>query len=251
MKSGFLTTIITVVLGIGFGSVARAALTTNSWADGSSKWETPGNWSAGVPSITNAANLITNASTKIVTVDAATVASNGLNNCMTISNLLISASVNTLQLVNAGPATPLRILNGLTLTSGGAISITNSILQVDGLSGGGFTVDGNALLLDGSIINTNGAAQVGLAGQGTLTISNGAWLASNIVVGQNAGSRGTFTCAGGTNTAGQLNLGSFAGATGTVWMTGGQLTVSPQPTQIGVFGVGRMTISNADRKSVV
>src|SRR6267154_5686510 len=73
---------------------------TNSWTSpGSVKWETTGNWSAGAPSSSNAANLITNATSKAITLDAATVASG----TMTISNLVVSGPIgttNTVKLTN-------------------------------------------------------------------------------------------------------------------------------------------------------
>src|SRR5437867_1817743 len=94
-----------------------AALTTNSWTNSvSSKWEGAINWSAGAPTNSNAANLITNASNKTVTVDGITALSNTVNGCMTISNLTVQgfgARTNTLELT--GSFAPLRILNSLTV----------------------------------------------------------------------------------------------------------------------------------------
>jgi len=59
---------------------------TNSWIDGNGKWETGGNWSLGTaPFITDLADLITNAGSKTVTIDATTT---NFPSTMTISNLL-------------------------------------------------------------------------------------------------------------------------------------------------------------------
>src|SRR6059036_3484878 len=94
----------------------HAALTTNSWTDGSGKWEMNGNWSAGIPTSANAVTVITNGGNNTVTIDAATT---NFFSTMTISNLLLSApvnSTNTLFLNNAGFIIPLRIFNGFTLT---------------------------------------------------------------------------------------------------------------------------------------
>src|SRR5437016_6423028 len=138
-------------------SVNAEAQTSNSWTLGTSgKWEINGNWSAGAPTNSNAANLITNAANKTVTIDATTAGTT----TMTISNLLISAplnSTNTLSLSNAGLATPLDILNGFTLATNGALSVANSILRVDGVSGGEFILDGAVTLSSGSIVSTNAA----------------------------------------------------------------------------------------------
>src|SRR5579862_8827690 len=123
--------IVAVALAILSRPVCSAAIVTsqptNSWTDGSGKWEAPGNWSAGAPASTNAANLITNATSKAVTIDALTPPGN-----LTINNLVISGpsgTVNVLQLTNA-PAATLHILTSLIISNGGALSITNSVLFV-------------------------------------------------------------------------------------------------------------------------
>src|ERR1035437_4616229 len=133
------------------------ALTTNSWIDGSGKWENVANWSLGVaPSNNQSVVFITNALSKSVTIDAVTTNQTGV---MTISNLTVFApggNVNTLRLTNAGTATPLHVLNGFNLGTNAALLVTNSAIQVDGLSGSTFTVDGSATNLAGSqVIATN------------------------------------------------------------------------------------------------
>src|SRR5580693_1747036 len=109
MKSNFLTALTAFLSTIAFGPAAHAALTTNSWTGITSKWELGANWSAGTPSPGNALDAITLTfpeSPRFVTVDTATIASNLLNNCLTISNLTISGtslSPNTL-ILNSGNA---------------------------------------------------------------------------------------------------------------------------------------------------
>jgi len=92
------------------GTVLYPAAGTNAWISSSSgKWETSTNWSLGLPGPVQSL-LITNPSTKTVTVDATTAAS--FPATMTVSNLTISApagSTNTLFLNNAGPGTPLQV----------------------------------------------------------------------------------------------------------------------------------------------
>src|SRR5437867_4840020 len=102
------------------------AETTNRWIGASGKWEIGANWSAGAPTNSNAANFITNALSKTVTIDTNTTAST-----LTISNLTLSApgsSTNTLLIATAGSATPLRIRNSLVVDTGGFLDINNSRL---------------------------------------------------------------------------------------------------------------------------
>ncbi len=203
---------------------------TNSWLNGSGKWETGSNWlTTFAPSTNDSADLITNAANKTVTVDATTVLSNAVNGCMTISNLIVSGplnSTNTLVLNNAGLVTPLTILSSLSLGSNGALVITNSGLAV-----------------------TNGSTCVGSNGVAQLTVSNGTWQARDVDVGFGVTAQGTLTVAGGTNAiSSTLKVGvSFIGSgTGAVWITGGQLMVTNDFTDIGYgfLGSGQITMSN-------
>jgi polygalacturonase len=228
---------------------AEAALTTNNWIDPSSgQWETAGNWSLGVPSSSPSILIITNGSVsgKLITIDSNTVSL--APSSLTISNLFLSGPLstqkNTLDLVNTG-ATPLDILNTLTISSGGSISITNSTLRVDG-SGVAVSVsdDGDVLLNTGTFIATN-KILVGVVGQGTLTISNGMMQAGSMEIGETSGAQGTLTLAGGTNLFSAYIFDGFAnGATGTVWLTGGQLVVTNNVLRLGNSGPGLMTVSN-------
>jgi T5SS/PEP-CTERM-associated repeat protein len=136
--------------------------TTNSWINsGSGKWETAANWSSGsAPSKSDSADLITNVPSKLVTIDAATVLSNALNGCMTISNLYIigtTSSGNTLYLNNIGVATPLQVIG------------TAGVLTLDAY--------GALWVNDSAVVLTNGSTQliVGNDGNGGswLEISNG------------------------------------------------------------------------------
>ena len=203
---------------------------TNSWIDGSDKWETGIDWLTTLaPSTIDSADLITNAGNKTVTINATTVLSNALNGCLTISNLLVSAplnTTNTLFLNNAGLVTPLRVLSSLTLGANSALFVTNSALVV-----------------------TNGMTMVGSNGVAQLTVSNGTWLARTVNVGFGGTALGTLTVAGGTNAiSSTLYVGSSFGgtATGAVWITGGQLLVTNDFTDIGYgfLGSGQITMSN-------
>lgn len=231
----------------------------NSWistADG--KWETGSNWSSNNPPNSGEAVFITNTApamaffAKTITIDSTT--SGGSPGSMTVSNLTMSGPGlvhNTLALANAGSITPLRILNTLTITSGGIISITNSVLRMDGGNFEDFSPDDGAVLLNtGTLITTNIFTAIGYNARGFFTVLDGTWLAGNIVVGYNPGSSGTLSISGGTVTlsgsgtvTSNLQVGG-PGATGTVWFTGGQLITTNGATDIGQFGVGQIIVSN-------
>ncbi len=242
-------------VGLLLASSAQAVLTTNSWFLFSGKWEDGTKWSAGVPSLDDAVNTITNDLSSItVTVDTGTVTQHVINSCMTISNLVVGrASVisHTLFLNNAN-STPgnigLTILNRFTINPTGSLLITNSDLRVTFPAGGLFN-DGTVRLNTGNIVVTN--LTVGQTGVGMLTVSNGTLVARTVRVAELAGSQGTLTIAGGTNSFRSLSAG-ITGLTGTVWVTGGQLTVSNEFTSLGGSGVGHMILSNGTwRGSVV
>jgi hypothetical protein len=243
----------------------------------SGKWETAGNWSpCGVaPSIANSADLITNANTKTVTIDATTT---NTPSTLTISNLTVSGvggGINTLQLTNTGTATPLHVFNTMTISSGGMLVVSNSVAVVDNVSGNGtlgfyngtglyvgnsglgtLTVNGGTVTIFGTTtlgLNSgstgtvwltggqfSGGVTIGQNGVGRMTVSNGTLLAG-VTVG--AFHDGTLTVAGGTNTmTSGLTIGFFGN--GTVWMTGGLLTVTNASTFIGYNGIGQMIVSN-------
>ena len=288
----------------------------NSWVNTTGgAWETGGNWSLSVAPSYNANVYINNASSKTVTISAATPAAN-----LTITNLLVEAAngaTNTLLL--SGNTAPLTCLGfnpavnigknagtvGALVLDNGMLAHTNSTdgsslyLGYDGL--GVMTVNsgtwlGNKLylgyraggqgrlsLIDGTYTfngsqwyvgtgpggtgevwmtdgllttanaTTNCYSIVGNQGVGTMTVSGGRWIGNDLGVGVQATGNGTLFLAGGTNSFGGslspvLRLGSTAGSTGTVWLTGGLLVTTNAASKaafnIGVAGVGNMTVSN-------
>jgi len=189
---------------------------TNSWIDGTGKWETGADWSKAVaPSLADAADLITNAGNNTVTIDAITTNSPGT---MTISNLTVSApagSSNTLQAINVEATPPLHVLNTMTISTGGALLLqTNSVVAIDNV--------GTAT----NLFNEYTAALVvGNLGQGTLTINGG-----------------TVTL---LDPVSDLSIGDNINSTGAVWLTGGTLvTTNNFGTVVGNAGTGYMTVSN-------
>jgi len=165
---------------------ASAHAVTNSWQIASSFWDISSSaWFAGFPSITNEVNLITNLTTKLVTVDNFTVS--GSPSTLTISNLVVGAPLNvtnTLFLSNMQTNTPLHIINSFALTNNGVVQITNSFLEVDGLSGGISQIDGTLKIFPGAkvvlkntTINADATLQFAL-GNNTSPI-----IVSNLILG--------------------------------------------------------------------
>lgn len=229
-----------------FATNAPAALTTNRWQANDGKWEIGANWDQGVPTLSDSINLISNNGTlgHTITIDGATVVSS-----LTISNLTLTGTVmfpHTLLLTNAPLASPLTIINTLSIGNQTSVVISNAALQVGIASAGTFFDDGALTMFGGTFTATNAGTifAIGNAGGGRLTVTGGTWRALDVFAGRLAGSQGTLTMAGGTNLlSGSLSAGRFAGSTGAVWMTGGQLTVTNDATLVGYVGVGQMTVS--------
>jgi len=228
---------------------APVANSTNSWTSATSgKWEVGANWSVGTPSLTDAANLISNVTTKTITIDVVTT---NTASSLTISNLTVAGppgTINTLQLTNAGVASPLTILNATTVNNGGAILITNSAMRIGSslLARGALTVqDGGTLALAGPMqvgsgtvlvaggqlvitnVPSNVGASTGLVVDGSLMLTNGSSItATNVdgVVG-NRGS-GTLTNFGGSAMFANLFVGNFGGSQGTLTALGGTISSS-------------------------
>jgi fibronectin-binding autotransporter adhesin len=229
--------------------------TQTIWTNASSgHWEVDSNWSASAPSSAHQLVLITNAATKSVTINASTPAGH-----LTISNLLVSApvgAVNTLQLTNAGTATPLRLINGLTISTNALLIVSNSAIQVDGRMGGSLVVDGGMTNFAGARVVVTNLTLGSFAGsRGQMTTLDGYLQSSNTVfVGLAGGSECTLSIAGGTNDFQKsLGVGHHAGATGAVWVTGGLLYVRPAFNTsliVGNLGVGQMTVSNGSVRAL-
>lgn len=239
-----------------FATNAPAALTTNSWTDGSGKWEIGANWEQGVPAPSDSINFLNKTIpvgiTRTITIDQATVLSNNIpgNSCLTISNLTLagtSTSLQVLLMTNAALATPLTIVSNLIINAHTFVVISNATLLVHvGPGTGMLSDDGGLTLYAGSLISTNfrTSFMIGDAGNGAMTVLGGTWQAWSADVGENAGSQGTLTIAGGTSTLGALAVGVEIGSAGAVWVTDGQLMTTNAGAVVGSLGSGRMTVSN-------
>src|ERR1043166_8627074 len=179
-----------VVLLLATALPERAHGQANRWINtADDEWEIGANWSAGVPNGTQSIFITNGVNSKTITVNNATVLSNALNSCMTVSNLIISAPSsfqNTLSLTNAGTSTEFVVRGTLTVSPRGSLTITNSILRV-GVSGLGattWTVDGTTTLNSGTIVSFAGCGLfcfvvrptvIGSTSTGVFTVAGGRW----------------------------------------------------------------------------
>jgi T5SS/PEP-CTERM-associated repeat protein len=209
-------------------------------------WGDTNNWSGHSAPIDTSSVIISNANTKTVTIDAATPAAN-----LTIASLKLSApggSTNTLLLSNAGTNNPLYLFNGLTMSPGGAMHITNSAVTVDNSVNfididGSVTMDGG-LITFGDITSTT---KVGVASSGIFTINSGSVSTGRLKVGADlTNALGVLKLnGGGLEVSLEFSAGHSLGTTGVVSVLGGHLIVTNDDTRIGDAGVGQMTVSNA------
>jgi hypothetical protein len=205
---------------IGCHVLTANAAPTNNWQaiGGIGKWEYFVNWSQGVPSLSHGLHRVApvGGNPADVFINAETVASNGINGCLTISNLTLQGTTGplgqpaTLVMSNAGSVTPLLIANSLTVSTRGNVRVSDSVLRVNAPSGDSFFDNGNVVLNSGTI----------MVGVGPSAFSSG------------------------------LYIGSQPGAIGALLMTGGNLIVRnvgsvENNINVGDFGaVGSMVVSN-------
>jgi hypothetical protein len=267
-----------VLMVTGLLAPGNAHAQTNSWAYPSGGyWDDFRNWSLGVPPASSQVVFITNAPTKLVTIDSYT--SGVYPDSMTITSLTLSADeglTNTLFLSNAGTSTPLYVQDSLMIVSGGVLLMTNSSLRVGGPDDGSFVLEGtaeisgtntlsgdvyigfstnstgSAWLLTGQSVLSNGYTVIGFYGSGVAIVSNASLQAASsnpvpsaVFAGLTTGSQGALSIAGGSYIAPEhLSLGEESGSTGLVWVSGGQLILTNDfLTSIGGNGVGQMIVS--------
>ncbi|HVM61961.1 MAG TPA: hypothetical protein VMV72_13955 [Verrucomicrobiae bacterium] len=253
---------------------------TNSWTYPSGGyWDDFRNWSLGIPPASSQAVLITNAPTKLVTIDAYTAGSFPAS--MTVTSLTLSADpgvINMLSLSDAGTATPLSVQDSLMILSGGALTMDGSALQVGGPLGGSFLIEGIAsvsgtnsfaggvyvgystnstgalVVTGGQSMFTNGYTAVGFYGSGDLELPNGMLqigdsnaAPNGIFVGLTPGAQGTVHFSGGTLLApDHLSIGDQSNTAGAVWITGGQVALADNYlTTVGADGIAQLVVSNA------
>ncbi len=245
---------------------------TNSWIFSTSgKWETASNWSLGAPGLTDYFDTITNAGIKTITIDATTITS--FTNTLTVTNLTIGApggSLNTLLLSNTGTNVSLHVVDNLTVLPGGAITLSNSFLEVDNASNTAvLTLNGSSLTLSGStfqadhLILTNGGSLITVSNfvvgstngvTNTATITGGSTVTfSNVVFGigndgttTNGTGTGIVTVTNGTLNVSTINLGSTAGGSGTLTIqSNGTVNVASNLTVVGTSLTSTSSVSVA------
>ena len=166
---------------IGFSLVVLSAhAATNSWNSTLSDfWDEDTRWSLGhAPAIADAAEFITNATTKTVTIDDTDTLF--FQSTLTISNLTVmgtGTATNTLSLtnMNGGALIPLKVLNNFSLGTNGQLQVSFSTLQVGNASFGA----GSKTLL---ALGTNSSPIVvsnNLSLAGTLNIADSGGFFSN------------------------------------------------------------------------
>ena len=216
---------IRTIIAVGFTLVVvNAQAATNSWIFGGSDfWDTGVRWSLrNAPSITDAADFITNSTSKTITIDDTDSA--GFPQELTISNLTVSSPTvtltNTLSLfdMNDGGPVPLNVLNTLTIGARGLLEITNSMLEA-----GNASIATNATLLFS--LGTNSTA---------VAIGNNLTLGGKLNV----------TDAGGFFTSGSYTLFTYGGV-----LTYNGLTIGTTPSNTNctidtsTAGLVKLTVS--------
>jgi len=230
-------------------------LLPNVWVSAASgKWETAGNWSVGAPSITQQGEMITNAASKTVTIDATTVASNAVNGCMTVSNLTISAASgasNTLSLAGSGLVTPLTIVNNLVLDTNGVATLNNAALSVLNSLYVGKSGSGNRLVISNgaNVFDTTGYVGDNGVGSGgnnnTVAVSGSGsiWSNASLLSIGDASSANTLTITNGGAVYDGNSLVGSGGKSNTVTVSGnGALWQSAGTLQIGFNGSDSNTL---------
>ncbi len=204
---------ITAIVGLTIAATVTTQAGTNSWraTSASGFWDATGAaWSLSQPpSITDVGDFVTNANSKIITIDSAVVSDTPTS--LTVSNVTIGGAggaTNTLFLNTSGTNVPLHIISGMTISNAGVLSVTNSSLQVDGGSGGMFLMMGTMRVLDVARVQLNKAV-----------ITNGAVL--QFALGTNMGTVAVTTDLTLGGTLNLLNGGGLTNTTYTLFTYGG------------------------------
>ncbi|HXJ55386.1 MAG TPA: immunoglobulin domain-containing protein [Verrucomicrobiae bacterium] len=252
-----------LLVGLFFGITSdgeSAAIWTNRsdgfWRDGT-------NWSRGAaPNLGLGSTLITNASSKTVTFDAAVPEANRFINSLTLA--APAGDTNTLFLQDAGTNSPLVVSNAtFNMYRGAHLALSNSSLFVTGrflsfnVWMGDVTLHSGLLVAREEPLTTNVTVitRIGRTNNANLTINGGLMHVSELLVGESPGSQfghslGTVRLRGGElRVSGELSLGESTSCTGLVEITGGELNVQNQLTnvmRVADYGRGELTISNAN-----
>jgi hypothetical protein len=260
---------------------APPPLTSDTWngTAGDGQWTTAGNWSAGVPSSSNAVTIgTTTAAVSLANSDTGSFGtltlSNGGDSLTVDNNAFLEAFGNisnagTITLSATGNGTQLYLENSLTLSGSGSVNLNSTNGQYTGLvnglngltlttssniTGAGTVADGNLNLVNSGTINANISAQTLLVNPdtcstctstntGTLEATNGGQLTlSNGTWTQSGG--GKITAAAGSDVLLQSNV-SITG--GTLSTTGSGVIYNAASNDVfltNVTNTGNYTIQN-------
>src|SRR5215475_9973605 len=146
-------------------SCGKGLAQINSWTNGSARWEDP-HWSLGTLPTNTQMVMITNTGYKAVEIGTSTL---NFSNNLTVSSLTVSAPANalsTLLLNYTGTKTPLRVLNGCTISTNGSLDNLYGAFEVD--SGQWSITAGQFIQEGGTTVATNATTSV-LGGNMNLT----------------------------------------------------------------------------------
>jgi hypothetical protein len=245
-----------------FFLVQPAYAQTNNWTNSvSGKWEDGALWSLGIPPGNGQSIRINDLTNKTVTVDGTTAAS--FPETMTIHNLTVSGqatfpSAYLLSLVNAGSLTPLSCDQAAVIGSGGAISVMNSILQLNSgalQNNGTFTILSGGVLLATNVAGT-GLLSVGTSAQSEFNLRGGMAIVDQFVAATNATlllNSGTLTILHGFTisvsqsapASGNIQIGSSASQTATWNILGGTNQI------LFYYPFSELTVGTVNAKGVV
>ena len=240
---------------------AHGAAIWSNPADG--LWGVPGNWNGGLlPGLNAGTTFITNANSKVVTIDALTPATNLFINRMDISAPALAT--NTLFLQDVGTNNPLIVANNrLNLYRGSILYMTNSALVLTGRTSVEFNLWMGEVTLDSGLIlireepvgpDVTVKARIGRTNVARLNINGGLFESSILQIGETPNpllglSHGTVHLRGGElKVHSELSIGDSASCTGIVEVTGGELFIPDNLTnitRIGNLGFGILRVTNA------
>ncbi len=228
----------------------------NNWTNvASGLWGVaPGNWSANTAP-TSASNIdptqITNAGTKTVTIDAATVPGNLSIRSMTLSAPL--GATNTLALIDVPLGTPLTTSKPLLVGNRAILAITNSAVSATD----SFDITEGELILDSGSLT---CAAICDLQSGSLTVNSGTLNATlgttGIRMGRFSGANANLTLNGGTVNTLRVTLGSVSGSQSSLTLAGGDLICTdslslaqlPATTGSATMTAGNLIVTNGTTK---
>jgi hypothetical protein len=222
------------------GSCSLDGAVTNNWTNAvSSVWRDATNWSAALlPSTSFDFIVISNASSKTVTIDSATALAN-----LSIRSLVLSAPIgftNTLQLLDVPLGTPFSCSRPVSIQRGGVLNVVNSTFNAQDT----FDVTAGSLIVDSGVLDTTPNfvdIRVGRASgaTGTVTLNGGIIKCFGFRVGELNGSTGLCTIHGGTLfSSSVVDMGEIFNSPGTLTIISGQLIATNDMTRVGNLASG-------------